>query len=166
MDPMYPYTFATSLADIPGVGPVLLKVFKKAGLCVVRDVVERPHDEVVQRLRDACAELSDETDLDAVYWTNVSARCKMVVVRCRDFDASPGDPGVCTCPLTLDWLEDPVVTPEGHTYSRHAIEEAIRRNGRDPLTRTPLTADDLVPNRLAADCVAFLQRYSRRIAFS
>ena len=50
------------------------------------------------------------------------------------------------CPITLDIMHDPVKAPDGHTYERHAIEEAIRRQGISPLTRQPMTIDQLIPD--------------------
>ncbi len=48
------------------------------------------------------------------------------------------------CPITHDIMVDPVKAPDGHTYERAAIEEAIRRNGKSPITRQPLRIDQLV----------------------
>ena len=48
------------------------------------------------------------------------------------------------CPVTHDIMVDPVKAPDGHTYERAAIEEAIRRNGKSPITRQPMRIDQLV----------------------
>lgn len=48
------------------------------------------------------------------------------------------------CPITHDIMVDPVKAPDGHTYERAAIEEAIRRNGKSPITRQPMRIDQLV----------------------
>ncbi|KAF2357537.1 U box domain [Trinorchestia longiramus] len=49
--------------------------------------------------------------------------------------------------ISFDILHDPVVTPSGITYDRKDIEEHLQRVGHfDPITRTPLTVDMLVPN--------------------
>ena len=48
------------------------------------------------------------------------------------------------CPITHDIMVDPVKAPDGHTYERAAIEEAIRRNGKSPITRQPVSIDQLV----------------------
>eukprot|EP01063_Lacrimia_lanifica_P038374 TRINITY_DN8154_c0_g1_i2.p1 TRINITY_DN8154_c0_g1~~TRINITY_DN8154_c0_g1_i2.p1 ORF type:complete len:654 (+),score=148.12 TRINITY_DN8154_c0_g1_i2:48-2009(+) len=50
-------------------------------------------------------------------------------------------------PLLLEVMRDPVVTPSGHTYERACIEEWIEGHGTCPMTRAPLRAADLVPNR-------------------
>jgi hypothetical protein len=48
------------------------------------------------------------------------------------------------CPITHDIMVDPAKAPDGHTYERAAIEEAIRRNGKSPITRQPMRIDQLV----------------------
>ena len=48
------------------------------------------------------------------------------------------------CPITHDIMVDPVKAPDGHTYERAAIEQAIRVNGRSPITRQPISIDQLV----------------------
>ncbi|XP_018022800.1 E3 ubiquitin-protein ligase CHIP isoform X2 [Hyalella azteca] len=49
--------------------------------------------------------------------------------------------------ISFDILREPVVTPSGITYDRKDIEEHLQRVGHfDPITRTALTVDMLVPN--------------------
>ena len=47
-------------------------------------------------------------------------------------------------PITHDIMVDPVKAPDGHTYERSAIEQAIRVNGKSPITRQPISIDQLV----------------------
>ena len=47
--------------------------------------------------------------------------------------------------------------PEGNTYERAAIEKWVRRHGTCPLTRKPLTLDQLKPNRVLEDLMANLE---------
>jgi tetratricopeptide (TPR) repeat protein len=52
------------------------------------------------------------------------------------------------CPLTLELMRDPVVTPNGNTYEREMIERHIDSVGPwDPLTRQPLAKTELHANR-------------------
>ncbi|XP_071512386.1 E3 ubiquitin-protein ligase CHIP isoform X1 [Panulirus ornatus] len=49
--------------------------------------------------------------------------------------------------ISFEILRDPVVTPSGITYDRRDIEEHLQRVGHfDPITRTDLTVDQLIPN--------------------
>ncbi|TYZ69509.1 hypothetical protein PybrP1_009364, partial [[Pythium] brassicae (nom. inval.)] len=48
------------------------------------------------------------------------------------------------CPLSLELMQDPVMTPNGNTYEREMIERHLEVNGHfDPLTRTPLAKEQL-----------------------
>ena len=49
--------------------------------------------------------------------------------------------------ISFEILKDPVITPSGITYDRRDITEHLERVGHfDPVTRTKLTQDMLVPN--------------------
>ncbi|XP_015920351.1 E3 ubiquitin-protein ligase CHIP [Parasteatoda tepidariorum] len=49
--------------------------------------------------------------------------------------------------ISFDIMREPVITPSGITYDRKDIEEHLQRVGHfDPVTRTPLTQDQLIPN--------------------
>lgn len=49
--------------------------------------------------------------------------------------------------ISFEILQDPVITPSGITYERKDIEEHLQRVGHfDPVTRTPLSVEQLVPN--------------------
>ena len=55
------------------------------------------------------------------------------------------------CPISGALMQDPVVDPEGNTFDRASIERWLARNPTSPLTRSPLTAGQLKPNRALAD---------------
>jgi len=49
--------------------------------------------------------------------------------------------------ISFELMRDPVITPSGITYDRKDITEHLQRVGHfDPVTRSPLTAEQLVPN--------------------
>ena len=53
----------------------------------------------------------------------------------------------CLADRVVEILKDPVITPSGITYDRKDIEEHLHRVGHfDPVTRTKLTQDQLIPN--------------------
>ena len=51
-----------------------------------------------------------------------------------------------TCPITHQIMDDPVITKYGHSYERKEIENWIDKAGNDPLTKKPLTKNDIFPN--------------------
>jgi hypothetical protein len=55
------------------------------------------------------------------------------------------------CPITQCVMTDPMVDPEGNTYERSAIERWLAHNKTSPVTRAPLTASKLAPNRALKD---------------
>uniref|UniRef100_A0A3Q3GEC0 E3 ubiquitin-protein ligase CHIP n=1 Tax=Labrus bergylta TaxID=56723 RepID=A0A3Q3GEC0_9LABR len=49
--------------------------------------------------------------------------------------------------ISFELMREPCITPSGITYDRKDIEEHLQRVGHfDPVTRTPLTQDQLIPN--------------------
>lgn len=58
------------------------------------------------------------------------------------------------CPLTRQPMKDPVMDVEGSNYERVAIEDWLSRTPHSPLTRTPLVAKDLIPNRFLRDAIS------------
>ncbi len=76
----------------------------------------------------------------------------MLLFHCRTCRKTPTDEGwqhpeVFYCPITAETMKDPVIDPEGNSYERAAIEEWLARNATSPVTRAPLRACQLVPNR-------------------
>jgi hypothetical protein len=56
-------------------------------------------------------------------------------------------PDAYYCPITFEFMNDPVIDPEGHTFERKAIQTWIRAHQNSPLTRTPLTEAQLYDNQ-------------------
>ena len=52
------------------------------------------------------------------------------------------------CPITMEIFHDPVLAPDGNTYERQAIEQWIRTHGTSPMTRQPLSIEQLCSNRI------------------
>jgi len=55
-------------------------------------------------------------------------------------------PDVFYCPITFGLIHFPVIDAEGNTFEKVAIEAWIQRNGKSPITRTPLSKEDLYDN--------------------
>lgn len=58
------------------------------------------------------------------------------------------NPDPLTCPITCARLVDPVMTVDGHTYERTAIEHWLSAHHTSPLTGQPLSSNRVVPNWL------------------
>ncbi|CAF1266390.1 unnamed protein product [Adineta steineri] len=72
---------------------------------------------------------------------------------------------VLRCPITFELFRDPVLAPDGHTYERHAIEQWIGVHGDSPMTRQPLSIQDLMPNRVVKDIVTNFETLLRQKNF-
>jgi len=57
------------------------------------------------------------------------------------------------CPITCELMTDPVISKDGNSYEREAIENWIRVNGVSPLTRSPLTITELRENNALYDLI-------------
>ena len=53
-----------------------------------------------------------------------------------------------TCPITMELMQDPVFTADGHTYERSAIEHWMKTNDTSPLTGEKLEHRILTPNHI------------------
>jgi hypothetical protein len=51
------------------------------------------------------------------------------------------------CPLTLKMFDIPMVTRYGHTFERHAILHWLEQHHECPLTRSPLSLNDIIIDR-------------------
>jgi Ran GTPase-activating protein (RanGAP) involved in mRNA processing and transport len=54
------------------------------------------------------------------------------------------------CPISYQLMQDPVMISEaedGVSYERSAIEEWLKKNGTNPLSREPVSSNKLTPNR-------------------
>lgn len=58
-----------------------------------------------------------------------------------------------SCPVCWELFRDPVVTRGGHSFCRRCAMRAIAQSGRCPITRTPLSLQQLAPNLLARSMV-------------
>ena len=51
------------------------------------------------------------------------------------------------CPIKLEYMKHPVLTPSGNYYEKSAIIEWIKKNQTDPMTREKLTVDMLIEDK-------------------
>jgi len=64
------------------------------------------------------------------------------------------------CPITSELMTDPVISKDGHSYEREAIENWIRLKGVSPITRNSLTTGELRPNNALYELIQIEKRRS------
>ena len=64
----------------------------------------------------------------------------------QDMDLSEEAPAEFLCPITLSIMKDPVLMPDGQTYERKAIEQALNMNPISPVTRQPMNINEARTN--------------------
>lgn len=57
------------------------------------------------------------------------------------------------CPITLEIMNDPACDKEGNSFEKLAILDWVTSHGCSPITRAPMVAADLVPNRALKDMI-------------
>jgi hypothetical protein len=57
------------------------------------------------------------------------------------------------CPITNDVMREPVIDADGHTYEWSAILRWLQTNPQSPITRRPMTVDELKSNRALVEAI-------------
>jgi hypothetical protein len=57
------------------------------------------------------------------------------------------------CPITKEYMLDPVMCSDGVTYEREAIERWLKENSGSPITREKLDVSRIVSNKFARDLI-------------
>lgn len=115
------------------------------------DEVRRKYENDEDRSQEEVMRIEQETDN---YITEVNTMFARLDERRRKREV----PDYLCGKISFEILREPVVTPSGITYDRKDIEEHLQRVGHfDPITRTDLTVDQLMPNLAMKEVVdAFL----------
>ena len=134
------------VSTIEGIGKQTLDIFIEAGFTTIGqlknfDGQDRLLWEAIERRKSVST-----MDMPDSYWKRMMTRCINIIYRARSAHATPFIPVEYMCPITLDWLSDPVVTASGHTYSRDAIEEHLKYSELDPVTRMKISGLPLYDN--------------------
>jgi len=64
------------------------------------------------------------------------------------------------CPITHDIMRDPVVSADGHTYERSAIEHWLQRSRKSPMTGQILRYSALYPNQALRNLLTMLSTFA------
>jgi hypothetical protein len=148
-----------SIVNVPNIGKQVIEVFSAAGIRTVNDIFV--YDMINDtRLADAINKMQQDKAMETHYWIRLNERCLKVLTKIQNPDAIPYVPNYFMCPLTLDILWDPVITPSGYSYERKAISEFIRKYGIDPFTKNHLKENDLIPNIQLKEAVSHYRTIS------
>lgn len=147
------------LSQFPAIGPRTLRVFHESGFQYVVDVVNVPPQQLAQTLREGveqiyCEKYSYFYDLFKLHLFN---RCKAFATWFRNAQAPQPFPESCICPISCDWMNEPVRTKYGNTYERDAIEIYVQYFGSDPLNDQPLTLEDLNADDAIANLITMVR---------
>ena len=85
------------------------------------------------------------------------------VAELSDVLATRPAPRKLTCPITTDLLIDPVVTADGQSYERDAIEKWLRKHDTSPLTGKKLGHKTLAPNQYLRTQVGEFIEHCRKV---
>ena len=78
--------------------------------------------------------------------TSAAANATVAPSPPREASADDEEPADYVCPITHEIMTDPVVTADGQSYERYAIEQWLRHSTLSPLTNEPLSHLALTPN--------------------
>jgi hypothetical protein len=69
----------------------------------------------------------EKTQYNDVYWRALARRCTAIIERVKNAELFPFVPSQYMCLISLDWMEDPVVTPSKISYYRKELGGMVRR---------------------------------------
>ena len=160
---------AASLRDLKIVGNgYLAKLFEHAGFYTIADLRQIDLDDTsdaagLKRLQRSIDDLRDQHGAKVSDWGRIGRKAYNVILQVKDANVKEDDvPPPFMCPLSRDWIVDPVMTPAGQTYDKSHILRWINAAGSDPYTRQALAIDDLVPNRALRDAIAMYRPLEER----
>lgn len=65
-------------------------------------------------------------------------------------------PDAFYCPISFDLIHEPVIDPDGISYEKAAIYYWLHNNSESPVTRNPLTVDQLRDNKALLEVMEYL----------
>jgi len=66
-------------------------------------------------------------------------------------------------PISLEVIKEAVITPSGYTYDKNSIVRIINDSGKCPMTRMPLSLDQLFPNRVIQNIIDGLSTETKQL---
>lgn len=136
------------------------KVLLTAASLILVYAIENP-DEIKAKFRKIIRRLKQMLGLEEAPVYVADERYEAVV---NSLDEDDDDLAPFKCPISQEIMVDPVMTPYGHCYDRRNIEEWLYREEVDPLTRGPLTREQLKPCLPLKHALEKFAKINRRLA--
>jgi hypothetical protein len=154
---MFIQTMNASISTIRGIGPVVTDIFHQVGYETIADLIgyngnDRIFMEVINTMKQT------EPLFPQAHWRRLCTRCVNVIYRVRYATAQTFVPYYLMCPISLDLMTDPVISPSGISYDRDNIEEWLLTNNTEPITMIALSVEQLYPNRSLRDTIEYYRR--------
>lgn len=153
----------TSLPGITDKGMAAV-TFRRAGLPTLHGI--RTDDSCERRLDGALLALQQEPEYahwPTAFWSGLRTRCTTILFHVRGPHGDPFPPDAFCCSISHSWLCDAVVTPQGVSFSRGAIEEWLTQSPTCPLGRMALSRSGLIPNHQLQKAVDFYRCEHQRL---
>jgi len=122
-----------SLRDLGFVGKSKCADFLEyAGFSTVADVRNVTLLEASRKLQEAIESFDSGNKTRLAF---KAFRCVFTIITAQAVDS---DVPICfRCPISHDWMKDPVVTPSGNSFERQNIESWIDSFSTDPFQQIP-----------------------------
>ncbi|XP_017029161.1 E3 ubiquitin-protein ligase CHIP-like [Drosophila kikkawai] len=122
----------------------LIKFDKKIRLGLLKKIKNNlPEDEVKAKRREIQKTSTEKSKQLSKIFEKLKERRKKREI-----------PDYLLCPISFGIFKNPVITPCGITYERKSIVKHLKQGGPfDPVTRTELTEEQLIPNRAIMNAV-------------
>jgi hypothetical protein len=137
------------LSDLKGLrlGPIKLEIFNRALYHKVSQVRTSTDDSFNREIQRVIEDMRvEQPDKQPRYWVKMRTSCQRIRNRIRNANAYPNLPYHIECPICVDILTDAMITRSGQSFCQVCIEAQIELTGIHPITREPLTIQELVPN--------------------
>ena len=151
----------TLISELPHVGRRTTLLLRRAGYLRIEELAKVKLSELRDRLGEAVSNtrdvLSKHGYFGDCYWLRMQRRCESFALWARNLRAAVPIPEACLCPITWDWMSDPVRTEYGNVYDRGALLDYVKLYGTDPLNNMPLSADQVKDDPISAELIAYIR---------
>ena len=118
--------------------------------------LEREKEEEIQ-LQKALKESEEENKINNININNNNNNVIINEIKEEEFDEEYG-----ICPITQEYMTNPVLTPSGNYYEKSAIISWIEKNHTDPMTRENLTKEMLFEDEdYKKEIIAYRKRFNK-----